>query len=287
MSTPVEPRAPESLVEVQRFLNDAFRRPHPIAEDPQLARASSLHVSGNERLTPAEQVDIYRRQYWLRHEESLRDDLPALRAALGSETWDAFVPAYLGAHPPCTPSLRDLAASVPTFLETWPQVPDARAALCADAARYELAFLDVFDGADPPPLDPRRALSLTPSDWERATFVLSPVVRRVRFDHAIHLLRVAARADPDLDVSRWLDEHPTEPTHLALFRKDLRVHYEELTRDAFLMLDALADGHTLLHACSRVAEGKAEEDAQALAANVGDWFRRWSSWGFIADIVVC
>jgi hypothetical protein len=67
-------------------------------------------VTGNDRLSPAEQVDIYRRQFWLRHEDCLAEDFPALRAILGEPLWEAFVRDYLTEIPPTAPNLRDLGA---------------------------------------------------------------------------------------------------------------------------------------------------------------------------------
>lgn len=284
--SPREPAPPASLVELQGFLTDAFRRPSPVAEHEGLSRTAAVHVAGNARLSPAEQVDVYRRQYWMRHDECLRDDFPSLCWLLGEELWDALLEDYLAAHPPHTPSLRDLGLELPAFIETWPGLPRHAASACIDAARYELAFIEVFDGRDPPPLDPARIASLTPADWERATFTLSPLVKRLRLRFPVHALRASLRegAAPS-DVSSFLAQGEAEWL-VALFRKELVVHYEQLSRDAFAMLDALARGRTLLSACAGVAEGKSEAEAQALAGSLGEWFRRWASWGFIAEVVV-
>ncbi len=285
MTTAAEPSAPAELAELQSFLGEVFRRPTAVAQDESLSRRAALYVAGNDRLSPAEQVDIYRRQFWMRHDDCLREDFPALCVLLGEEAWDALVEAYLAAFPPRSPSLRDLGLDVPTFLDSWDGLPRARARACKDAARYEVAFVETFDGRDPPPLDPARIAALTPDQWERATFVLSPLVARLRLGFAVHQLRASLRDAKEVDVERWLQSAERD-VHVALFRKELVVHYEELSADAFAMLDALARGRTLLSACAAIAEGKSDEDAQALAGSLGEWFRRWASWGFIAEVVV-
>src|SRR5689334_17295103 len=99
---------PAPLEELQGFLEQAFRRHEPIVSDESAAAACGAHVRGNDRLTPAEQTDIYRRQFWLRHIESLQEDYIGLAHVLGEDGFDAFCHAYLDAHPPRTPSLRDL-----------------------------------------------------------------------------------------------------------------------------------------------------------------------------------
>src|SRR6186713_2831422 len=101
---------------MQGFLAGVFRREEPVEGDQGLSTACAEHVSGNDRLSPAEQVDIYRRQFWMRHVDSLAEDYIALHHVLGDEAFEAFCHAYLTAHPPSVPSLRDLGADVPRFV---------------------------------------------------------------------------------------------------------------------------------------------------------------------------
>ena len=83
--------APLDLDDLMGFLGESFRRERPLAGDAALERRCAEHVTGNERLTPAEQVDIYRRQYWLRHVDSLVEDYPGLSSLIGEEAFDAFI----------------------------------------------------------------------------------------------------------------------------------------------------------------------------------------------------
>jgi hypothetical protein len=278
--TPREPAPPRSLVELQSVLGAAFSRRDPVGADPAIAAACARFVAPKERLTPAEQVDIYRRQYWARLDEVLRDDFVGLHHVLGDEGWDALVRDYLSAHPSRSPSLRGLGAKMAAFLDGWPALPAARADLARDMARYELAFSEVFDGAEPPPLPAHKVVGLSAEAWTSATIVLSPLVHRMRLRHAVHVLRKAVRAGESPPRPA-----PT-PVALALFRRELVVHYEELTNDQYAMLEALGRGASLVDACRSVAEGKADELADELAADVGGWFQRWASWGFVADVVV-
>ena len=278
-----EPVAPASMQEAQRFLEGAFMRPAPIVDDPALSTQCARFVRGNDRLTPAEQVDIYRRQFWLRHDGSLADDFPGVKHLVGDDAWDAVVRAYLAAHPPHTPSLRDLGAELGAFLDAYPLDPSI-AAIARDMVRYELAFIDVFDGANPPPLDAARIAALAPEAWEHARIELSPLVRRMRFEHPVHQLRLAVRSREDGDPAP--DLPASRQVLLALFRRDDVVHFEELEPTAFALLDAMAAGATLVQACGQVAETLTPEEAAALGPKVGEWFRRWASWGFIADVVV-
>jgi hypothetical protein len=275
---------PAELVMLQRLLVHAFCQATPVAADSEQSALFAKHVAGNDRLSPAEQVDIYRRQFWLRHEEVVLEDYPGLAAMLGSGPFTDLTDAYLNAHPPRDPNLRDLGAGLPAFLTTYAEIPEALRPAALDMARYELAFVDVFDALDPPPLDANKLLALAPEAWEHARLVLSPWVKRMRFDFPVHRMRLAARAATESETELEVPE--PRPVHLALFRRQLVVHFEELEADAFVLLDALGNGDTLLAACERIASGKTESEAQLLVGKIGQWFRFWAENGFIAEVVV-
>jgi hypothetical protein len=289
---------PAGLAELQRFLAGALRREEPIATDPALAGATRVYVAGNDRLTPAEQADLYREQFWLRHVESLTEDYPGLRALLGSDVFDALLHAYLVAYPPRTPSLRDLGADLVRFAERWegfaaghgaepgsagrsPIVSPARRSIALEMIRYEQAFIDLFDGPEPPPLDAGKLQSLPADAWERARIVLHPLLARLRLEHPLHLYRLAAAE---------ADEAPpfpaAAPVSLVLYRRDNVVRYDEVEPEALALLDALAAGETLVGACDRVAATLDPAAADALGGKVGSWFQRWTANRWIVDIAI-
>ncbi|MFO0555242.1 MAG: DNA-binding domain-containing protein [Polyangiaceae bacterium] len=276
-----EPTPPPVLAEVQSFLALMFRRATAVTADASLSSEAARHVTGNDRLSPAEQVDIYRRQFWLRHEDALAEDYPALRFVLGEDLWDELVRDYLTRIVPRDFNLRDLGVRVPEFLESWERLPSDRRTVVLEAARYELAFIDVFDGKAAPPLDEAKLTALSPEAWEHARLELSPLVRRMKLEHPVHHLRRAIGSDeppagiPEPAVSR-----------IVLFRRENVVHFEELVEDAWVMLEALAGGATLLAACAKIAEGKDEAAVLALSKDLGEWFRRWASWGVIGAVVL-
>lgn len=282
---PVEPTPPPELVSVQRFLNPLFMRADPVTVDPSLAQACTAHVAGNARITPAGQVDIYRRQFWIRHEDALREDFPGLQHILGEDGFTELVRDYLLAEPPCTPSLRDLGAHMARFIDGYGGLPADRADLARDMVRYELAFVDVFDGPDPPPLDAAVIAALPPEAWETARIVLNPAVARLRFDYPVHRVRLAAREAESSDAgSAPLVHPPAGDVHLALFRHELMVRFEELPADAFALLEALGAGDSLVAACDRVVRDATDERKAELAGLVSGWFQRWASFGFIAEV---
>ena len=269
------------------LLSGAFRRGSPIPEDAGLSAVCAEHVTGNDRLSPAEQVDIYRRQFWLRHVDALRDDYPGLAFVLGDDLFEAFCRAYLAACPPTSPTLRDLGSDIVRFAQTYDGFPEGKAALARDMVRYENAFVDLFDGADPPPLDPAKVQGMPEDGWATARIVLHPLLVRMRLDHPVHRVRAALRdTRPDGADGEVGAELPVpRPVHLALFRKDLVIRYEELDPLAFALLDALAQGTPLVPACEEISMGLDDEAGAALAGSVQAWFAQWTAWGFLVDVL--
>jgi hypothetical protein len=277
---------PPALVEAQSFLLEVLRSPRSVVDDA--GHEAARFVSGNDRLSPAEQVDVYRRQFWLRHEDSLLEDFPALRAILGEPTWDRFVVEYLGRFPPHTANLRDLGAEVVEFLQSWAELDSDLRALAVDAARYELAFVDVFDGPDPSPFPSEKLTRLPPEDIARARLRIHPGIRLLQACAPVHTFRKALRAFDEASGERAPSAEALErrPTFIALFRRDLVVHFETLTRPAFLLLESLSGGAPLADACEAASAALDDEGRAELGREIGGWFERWGAWGFITDVEV-
>jgi hypothetical protein len=274
---------PHDLAQAQHFLVGALQHPSPIPDDPALAQASSAFVTGNDRLSAAEQVDIYRRQFWLRHRGVMEEDFPGLLHLFGEDGFDGFCGAYLAAHPPRSQSYRDMVRDVVRFAEHYQgfSSPEARV-IAVDMARYELALLDVFVGPDAPPLDPAKLEGMPEDAWERARIVLHPSLARLSLSYPVHRLRKAWKGGE----AALVPQIPA-PVHLALYRaKDLAPHFEELSPEAFALLDALSAGEPLVPACERVAEGLSPEAQEALGESVGAWFQQWAALGFVIDVVL-
>ena len=256
------------LAELQRLFGASIVREEPLGEG-----ATEL-AAGSHTMSPAGQVEVYREQFWIRHVGCLVEDFPTLHALLGAEGFEALVAAYLRAHPPTKFRLRDLGEELPRFVaQTSPWAEDA---LLADVALVEWAFVDAFDAADAPPLDPASLGGVAEDAWPGARLTLHPSLQRLALGHPANDLRVAFRTGHGLERPAAAD------TFLVIYRRDLLLYAEPLDGLAFALLERLAKGETLGEASEGVAltSGRGAE----VEASIGDWFARWASLGWISRV---
>jgi hypothetical protein len=260
------------LSEVQEFMAEVLQKPRPLAEHAALAEATPRLIAGNARLSPVEQLDIYREQFWLRHTGALEEDYKTLLHVLGHEAFHSLCADYIETHPPDSFSLRDLGAKLPEFLRT--TKPHAADALVVDLARYEWAFVDAFDAEGAPPLDTAAIAAASEDDWSRAKLELAPSVQLVHARYPVDELRAAVQRD----------ESPERPApkdvHLVVWRGPDAMKYLDVEPAALALLQRLAKGEGLASACEAIAA-----DEPAVGEKVGPWFQQWSQLGWIARVV--
>jgi hypothetical protein len=268
--------APPRLVALQHVLVDAIRRPQPLGDDEAMTKEALRIATGNTRMRPVDQVDVYREQFFLRHVPSLEEDFPAVVHVLGSDSFHDLAVAYLAAFPPRTFDLRQLGAHLPDFVAT--RAPWSEDALIADAARIDWAFMQAFDAADAPPFDPRVVADAPEDAWPGARLELHPSVRRLALAFPAHELRASAlRKEP-------LARPEARASSVVVWRGGAVLHAVEIESVAFELLDALASGQPLGAACEAVARARGITDANELAPSVGAWFQQWTARGWVAAL---
>lgn len=266
------------LSELQREMAQALRHGAALERDARWSAFASAHISGNSRLSPVEQLEIYREQFWLRHTSSLVEDFPGLGGILGQADWERLVEQYLNEVAPDSYTLRDLGSRLPEVIERAAWLPHR--ALCLDMARLELAYVEVFDAPDVAALDPRRLSEISETDLLRSRLVVSPSVRLLAVRHPVADLRRALRAEAAGAVA-IPSEHPQ---FLVIYRRALRLWDMPVSAVAFALLGGLSQGLPL-GAAAEAAVSSPEAEAE-LGANIGAWFQEWSGKGLVCDIAL-
>lgn len=268
-----------TLRETQEWMAELLRRPRALPPDARVSELARARVAGNDRLSPSQQLEIYREQFWLRHTASLLEDFPGLSGVLGQETWEALVESYLETVAPASWSLRNLGYRLPAHVERATWLPHHE--LCTDMARLEWAYVELFDAADVPPLDPARLAAVPDAAWDTARLVLSPAMTLLRVRYPVEALRRALEehAGPD---PLPLPEHA--PRNLVLYRgADLHLYHSVVSDAARELLEALGAGLPLGKACERAAERNPREAAE-LERDVGEWFSDFARRGWVVNV---
>jgi hypothetical protein len=193
---------------------------------------------GDAELIGSGDIAIYARMYASRLHDTLADDYPKLRTALGDERFGELVAHYFRVHPPSSFTLRDAGLALEQFLRGSELAP----AWAADLAALERARVEVFDGPDAAPLTqdvvaalgdalPGLALAWVPSS------VVVPLAWTV--DDVWSAIEDGA-APP---------EPVAEPRTVLVWRRDVAVLHRTLDADEAGLAPRLAHGVSFADAC--------------------------------------
>ena len=270
------------LSELQHALAQAIRHGTALDQHPAFSALATEHIAGNSRLTPVEQLEIYREQFWLRHTGSLVEDFPGLCGILGQHEWERLVEAYLSAVVADSYTLRDLGSRLADFIAGAEWLPHRN--LCLDMARLELAYVEVFDAEDTLPLLPERLAAIPSDTLGDARLVVAPAVRLLSTDYPVADLRRRLRAQHDQEGDQSVAIPEKSPQKLVVYRHDLKLWDMKVSSVAFELLGALAQGLALGAAAESAATSP---DAEAeLAREIGAWLQEWTRKGLICDAVL-
>ncbi|MEO8878609.1 MAG: DNA-binding domain-containing protein [Polyangiaceae bacterium] len=262
------------LAETQEQLTKTIRANVAVIDDPKSFKVAQMLATGNARMTPVDQLEVYREQFFLRHIGSFREDFPTLELLLGGAKFDELCRAYLKELPPASFALRDASDRLALFLES--AAPYKDDALLADCAKIEWAFIEAFDAADAPPLDVSALAAIDEDAWDRAKIQFHPSLRFSSLRYPAHTFRTAVRGN---EKPARPEKHPA---CVVTFRgADGVLRWLEVAPAAHTLLVALLNGQPL---------GVAGEAGAALDADIGEkiggWFQMWTANGWIAKIVV-
>jgi hypothetical protein len=268
--------SPTSLSEVQAFLGAVIPSTDPIATDRVAAAETANVVSQGVRLSPIEQLEIYREQYWLRHIGAMKEDFVTVHHLLGDDAFRSLCTGYFAAHPARSFTLRDLGSDFAQFVlgtEPWAKEP-----LIGDCVNVEWAFVEAFDAPDAPPLDPRSIAEAPEEAWGSARITLHPSVQLVALSYPVHDYRRDVRDEKS-------PERPVpKPTFLVVYRGPERLMYIDIEPLAFEILQCLSRAEPLAAACEHAALEVGVTDTSELERKVGAWFQSWAAYGWISRV---
>ena len=219
-----------------------------------LADEAAAFIRPNDRLTSFERLEIYNRQYWFRLFSSFEEDFPGLKSVLGSRKFQTLMRAYLEAHPSRSFSLRNLGSTLVAWLKQNPQYTHPHTASATAMAALEWAHIEAFDNESRKPLTANEIANLKAD----SRIALQPYLRLLAASYAVDDALLAVRDsahDSSAQASNAVGIHlvrrtrsrrpSREQTYLAIHRHDDTVYYKRLSREDFLLLEALERGDSL------------------------------------------
>jgi hypothetical protein len=269
------------LDEIQAFFAVQLRSRRALTKDAAVSEQAQRFVRASGPLSPVQRLEIYREQFWLRHTSSLVEDFPGLSGILGQAAWATLIEGYLEAHPPHSFTLRDLGLRLPEYIQSQSTLEHHR--LCSDMARLELAYLEIFDAADAPPISPAALAGISDDAWQRVRIAFHPALRLLKTEYPVaplrrQLIEAQSRAENVLIPAR-------DPHCQVLFRRDLQLFHEPISQGAYALLSALTRRVPLVPACQQ-AQAEVPEEAASIAESAGSWFQSWAARGFVVGVAV-
>lgn len=277
-------RADRRLKPVQERLRQLICAPSGVvaalaAEGDAAGTGLAALLRGDARASATARLEVYANAYFERLLGVLRDDYPALAAALGDDAFHDLATAYLAAHPPSRPSLRDAGAHVAALLAgdsgeaaffrvRWP--------FAADLAALEWALVDAFDAPDAPALTRDDLAALAPDAWEDLPLRLHPATSLLELAWPVHRLRDAHERGEPLPAAGL----SREPTQICVTRRNERVFFRAAPPLEAELLATLQPGTSFGALCARIAERRGDAEAPAFAATL---LTRWLEAGTVSS----
>lgn len=295
---PLTARSRAELRDLQRatlavVMNPLTRanRTAPRLRDGTPTRATAARVAkANDRLTSVERLEIYNRMYWFRVLDSLHEDCPGLRAALGEARFLKLAEAFLGKYPSKYWTLRDLPQRLAKFIHEEPRWTAPHTELCEDIARFEWAQVEVYDGAAQPVFTIDDLLDANPA---KLRLSIQPYLQLLELRYPVDDFLIAIRKREALlrgDASnapsalrRRADSKVPRPRRapccIAVHRLQGKTYFKHLDPAAYKILVAIRSGQTLERA---LATGipRAKRPREDWSVQVQSWFSMWMELGW-------
>ena len=163
-----------NLAQVQKMLQDAV-----VSRDRKAPAIGDWIEVISPGPTPSERIAVYGDGWYLRLEESLRDDYPEVVARLGDERWEKLLHDYLRAHPSSDPSIARASDRLPEYLVQWDA--SLKNTEVPELAVLERAIYNVFGAKDAEIWKVDELATMNDDEAEVLRFELQPSVSLFAF----------------------------------------------------------------------------------------------------------
>ncbi|MDB4679880.1 MAG: DNA-binding domain-containing protein [Planctomycetaceae bacterium] len=286
-------QTPRSLQSLQTWLQSVITHPNGVsagilgAQDHITLTPEEIEsvIPASSQLDPISKIEVYGNAYYARLIECLGDEYPAVKNALGAETFDSFAFSYLQQYPSKSYTLSDLGREFPGFLKQTKPADAGEfgwADFLIDLARLEWHYSEIFNGPGTETIDSLtldKLQSLMPDQFAQCRLVPAPCIRLDEFRFPIHEYATAVR--------KKQESPPLPPptlTRLVMTRRQYVVRRVSVSAAEYCILQELVNctDESIGSILDRTAEHWADEMQEHLQA----WFERWAAAGYFVGIEI-
>lgn len=260
---------------IGRPLPSAYARNPLEASAPKLETEANGILRGKGGMAGFARLGVYNQQYWFRLVSIMQSEYPCALHLLGLHPFNEWAVRFLEAHPPSSPFLAELDLAFPAFMEETYRETDREAVL--QAVAYDRALSRAVDAPDGVSLG--SAGPAFSADPLTTAFELAPHLTLLRIDFDFAEFRALCLGDESLEAR--IDLRPG-PACLAVFRDGgMRVRTREVSPAALAVLMEFRRPGTLAAAFGNLEATLSPADQAELEAGLAEWFREWTSLGWL------
>ncbi|MGH8502932.1 MAG: DNA-binding domain-containing protein [Gammaproteobacteria bacterium] len=204
------------------------------------ANARLIEAIRPSSIAAEQRLKIYKNNVYVRLIEALEAAYPAVQRLVGHRFFRFAARAYIPAHPPRSRTLIGYGADFSDFLARFEAA--ASVPYLADVARLEQLYLEAYHAAEAPTLTMRAPLSFLENRSEEFGLSLHPSARLMTSAFPVSRIWELNRSDIGIDGEV---EIPGGGENLLIVRPHAEVEVRRISRGAYAMLTALADGASI------------------------------------------
>jgi hypothetical protein len=210
-----------------------------VAGDGEAELAGQIVSDG---IDAAARLEVYRNAFYIRLQDALAHDFPALLASAGETTFGRLTAGYVRDRPSARPSLRWLGEGLAEWLRARGEPA------MADLAELEWAALRAFDAEDAAPLTAQAFAAIPPERWPELRLELHPSASLLAAGANVREVWLAVRGGRPPPVLLPARER------LVIWRANGAARVEGIAEDWHRLLALVARDATLAAACEELAE---------------------------------
>lgn len=279
-----DPHVPASLKELQLWFGGIIQQKmtderaiHPLAPNGvAIEEEAKRYVQETGDLPAWERLGIYNQAYWLRLLEALHEDFPMLLRLFGEEGFDRLLGIpYLDRYPSTHWSLHFLPQEFPSWVSQ--EYKEEDRILVEACTQLDYACQELFVVKEFPPLDLTRYQGEGSYKLLQKKLVLQSTVRLFEFPaHFLHFRKELLAHPPEYwETHDFPSLEKGKTFYFVVYRSpQLIIEWQELSKEAYLVLRELDLGSTLEEVCDRI-------DLDHVGEEIAFWIQEWLLRGWL------